>query len=338
VADRNLKVVVTQNSPFVMESGGKYSGFEVELWEAIAKELGVGFEYEKHLFKELIPLVAEKKADIAFSAITITEKREEIVDFSHSTFKSGLHILLSKNRSKIDFAGTIKAFMSEGYKQLVKPFFVLLIIIFLFGNAVWLAERGSGGLGLSYFPGILRSIWVSLCVIIGSPDALFSFEVNTWTAKFILTFGQLINLAVLGLIIGELTAFITTRKIRLNIEGPADLKGRTVAAVQGTIMIPLLKELGATIVPVVKIDEAYTKLRKSEVDAVVHDAPVLIYYMLNEGAKWAEIAGELFDKQDYGFVLQEGSPFREKVNRALLTIRENGVYDALYKKWFGEAE
>jgi polar amino acid transport system substrate-binding protein len=336
--DNKLKVVVTQNSPFIVESNGKYSGFEIELWEAIAKEIGVTFEYEKHHFQELIPLIAEKKADVAFSAITITEKREEIVDFSHSTFKSGLHILLSKNRSKIDFGGTIRSFLTQGYKQLIKPLFVLLLIILLFGNALWFIERGSGTTPLSYFPGVFQSIWVSLCVIIGSPDALLTFEVRSWAGKFILTLGQLVNLAVLGLVVGELTAFITTRKIRLNIEGPDDLKGKSVAAVQGTIIIPLLKGFGANVVPVIKIGDAYEKLKRNEVEAVVHDAPVLIYYTLNDGARWAEVAGELFDEQDYGFISQEKGLMREKINRALLTIRENGVYDALYKKWFGETE
>lgn len=333
-----LKVVVTKNSPFVLESNGKYSGFEIELWEEIAKQIGASFEYEKHNFQELIPLVADKKADIALGAITINEKREEIVDFSHPTFHSGLQILLSKTRSKINFSSTIKLFFTDGYKQLIKPLIALVFIAFVFSNILWFIERNGTSIAHEYFPGILNAFWVSFGVIIGMPDGMLHFELQTWLGRSIAVLLQLTNLAVLGLFIGELTAFITTKKIRLNIEGSKDLKGKTVATVQGTTTEPVLKRLGATVVPVIKIDDAYAKLNRNEVEAVVFDSPVLVYYALNAGADSVEIVGELFDKQDYGVVFQEKGAIREDINRAILTVRESGFYDNLYKKYFGEIE
>ena len=334
--ENKLKVAVTNFPPFVMESDGKYSGFEVELWQSIAKELGVEFTYEKHNFQELIPLVADKKADVAMAAITINEQREEITDFSHPTFHSGLRILLSKNRTKINISSTLKSFLTQGYKQLIKPLLILSIIIIIFGNMLWFAERGSNSFAQTYFPGIFQATWFSLSIILGSPSIVLVYKVQSWLSMVIVQIAQLVKLAVLGLIVGELTAFITTRKIRLNIESPQDLAGKTVATVQGTTSEPILKRLGAIIIPVVKIEEAFAKLEKNEVEAVVFDAPILEYYALNDGFGKVELVGELFEKQDYGFVLPNGSPLREKINRAILTIRENGFYDALYKKWFGE--
>lgn len=337
MTDSKLKVAVAQNLPFIIESSGKYSGFEIELWEMIAKEIGTSFEYMKYNFQELIPLVVKKKTDIALAALTIREEREKIVDFSHPTFNSGLRILLSKNRSKIDFAGTIRAFITQGYKQLIKPFFVLLLIILIFGNILWIGERAGGSIASTYFPGVFQAIWLSLCTILGADWNGF-YAVSTWVGRSILTLEQIANLAVLGLLIGEITAFVTTRKIRLNIDGPNDLKGKIVATVKGTTSEHILKSLGATVIPVTKIDEAYEKLRRNKVEAIVFDAPVLVYYALNEGSGWAEVVGELFDKQEYGVMLQEGSPLRKEINIAILAIRENGSYDALYKKWFGETE
>jgi len=337
--NNKLKIAVTQVPPFIMESNGEYSGFEIELWEAIAKEIGVSFEYEKHNFQKLIPLVADKKVDIALGAITINKEREEIVDFSHPIFNSGLRILLSKNRTKIDVGNTIKSFLTQGWKQLIKPLLILLVIILIFGNMMWFAERGVG-VASSYFPGVIKGIWLSVFTIIGSPNAVGPafYNVRTLIGKLTLIFGQLLNLVVLGIIIGEIAAFITTRKIRLNIEGPNDLRGKIVATVQSTTSESLLKKLGAIVVPVIKIEEAYEQLKKNEVEAVVFDAPILIYYMLNEGTGWTEVVGELFDKQDYGIGLQTQSPLRERINRAILTIKESGYYNTLYKKWFGEAE
>jgi polar amino acid transport system substrate-binding protein len=336
MATKKLKIAITKTTPFVIEKKGGYTGFEIELWELIAKDLGLSFEYAVHNFQKLIPLVASKKADVALAAITIKEEREEIVDFSHPTFNSGLKILLSKNRANIDFIATVKSFIMLGYKQLVKPFLVLLLIILTFGNVLWLVEKSSGSFYPNYFPGVFQAIWLSLCTIIGSDGGLFVYSVNSWPGRAILTIGQITNLAVLGLIIGELTAFITTRKIRLNISGQEDLKGKTVATVKDTTSEQILKNIGASVVPTDTIEKAFEKLKKNHVEAVVFDAPVLTYYALNEGADWSEVVGDLFDAQEYGIVLQEGSSLRKQINLALLTIKENGSYDALYKKWFGE--
>ena len=330
-----LKIAVTNLSPFVIEKDGKYSGFEIELWEMIAKEIQATFEYSKYNFQELISLVADKKADIAMASITINEKREEIIDFSHATFHSGLRILLSKNRSKVNIASTLKTFFTQGYKKLLKPLFILALIIIIFGNVLWLAEKNTGAFSKTYFPGIFQAIWFSLSMILGSPAMITVYKVQSWAGFVVVQFGQLIKLAALGLIIGQFTAFLTTRKIKLNIEGPKDLSGKIVATVKGTTTEPVLKNIGATIVSVIKIEEAYEKLKNNEVEAVVFDAPILEYYAFNEGAGKVKIVGELFDKQDYGFVLENNNPLREKINRAILTIQENGLYDTLYKKWFG---
>ncbi len=333
---KKLTVALSEVSPFVIDSNGVYSGFEIELWEKIATEMKVDFEYEKHSFQELIPLISNKGADIAFASITINEKREELIDFSHPTFNSGLRILLSKNRKNIDFGGTIKTFFVQGFKQLIKPLIFLLVILFILGSILYCIERSNGSIAVSFFPGVFQASWISLSSMLGLDGGFFVYTVGSWSGRLIVALGQIISLTIFGLFIGEISAFVTAKKIRLNIEEPKDLQGKRVATVQGTISEPILKDLGANVIKVSKIGEAYEKLKKNDVDAVVFDAPVLEYYLLNEGAEWADITGGLFDKQDYGYVLQNDSPLRKEVNLALLTIRENGSYDELYKKWFGE--
>ena len=335
---KTLRVATTSMPPFVMETNNKYSGFEIDLWDAIAKQINVKYEFKNYKFQELIPLVNNGEADIAFASITINEKREEIIDFSHSTFNSGLHILVAKNRKNINFFNTIRTFFAQGYKQFTKSFFVLLIIIFILGSFLYFAEKNNGSIAPVYFPGVLQTTWIFICSMLGLDGSFFVFSVASWIGRLIISIGQLLGLAFLGLFIGELTAFITTKKIRLNIESAKDLQGKIIATVKDTTSELTLKNLGATVVPVIKIEEAYKKLKRNQVEAIVFDAPILNYYSLNDGASWSEIVGELFDKQEYGFVLQENSPLRKDVNLAILTIKENGSYDSLYKKWFGATE
>jgi ABC-type amino acid transport substrate-binding protein len=54
-----------------------------------------------------------------------------------------------------------------------------------------------------------------------------------------------------------------------------------------------------------------------------------------KGLGKVSVVGPLFDIQYYGFLFPQGSELREPVNRALLKLRTNGIYDKLYSKWFG---
>jgi polar amino acid transport system substrate-binding protein len=85
------------------------------------------------------------------------------------------------------------------------------------------------------------------------------------------------------------------------------------------------------------IEEAYDLLERGAVDAVVYDAPVLLYYAGTEGQGQVQVVGEVFEPQDYGIAMPSGSPDRELVNRALLDIMEDGTYSRIYNRWFSAA-
>ena len=47
-----------------------------------------------------------------------------------------------------------------------------------------------------------------------------------------------------------------------------------------------------------------------------------------------QVVGSIFRKENYGIVFPPNSPHRKAVNTALLRMRENGEFNALYQKWF----
>lgn len=102
-----------------------------------------------------------------------------------------------------------------------------------------------------------------------------------------------------------------------------------------TTSVPTLNKLGAIVVPVAKIDEAYNLLLKEKIDAVVFDSPSILHYERHEGAGKVKVVGPLFDIQYCGFMFPEGRQLREPVNRTLLKLKENATYDRTYDKWFG---
>ena len=70
--------------PFENLNGDKPEGFEVELMQALAEEMGIECEYlPSTKFDTIVPLIQTgRKADVGVSGITINDERLEQVDFT----------------------------------------------------------------------------------------------------------------------------------------------------------------------------------------------------------------------------------------------------------------
>jgi polar amino acid transport system substrate-binding protein len=86
------------------------------------------------------------------------------------------------------------------------------------------------------------------------------------------------------------------------------------------------------------IDDAYAALQKKEVQAVVYDAPILLYHLKGAPNGQQKVVGRLFERQNYGIGLQQNSPHRKSINAVLLKLRESGFMDELQTKWFGNQD
>jgi len=133
----------------------------------------------------------------------------------------------------------------------------------------------------------------------------------------------------------QLTANLTVQQIQGSIKGPEDLPGKKIATTKGSTAVVYLRELNADVLEVSSIDDAYRALIDRKVDAVVSDAPVLLYYAAHGGKGQVQTVGQVFRKEDYGIVFKSGSTLRRQVDDALLSMREDGSYQKLYEKWFG---
>ena len=69
---------------------------------------------------------------------------------------------------------------------------------------------------------------------------------------------------------------------------------------------------------------------------MVFDAPVLRYYVAHRGEGVAVMAGPVFQEEDQGFVFNVNSALRKPTNQALFRMREDGTYNLIKEKWFGD--
>jgi len=124
------------------------------------------------------------------------------------------------------------------------------------------------------------------------------------------------------------------------VETLEDLEGLSVATKIGSTSYDFLQEnLGenAEITPYPGTSDMYMALLGGNVDAAFYDAPNVGYFAQTRGEGRTKVVGPLYEGQQYGIVFHQGSEWVEPVNEALAAMKEDGTYDEIYAKWFGEA-
>lgn len=208
--------------PFEFKQEGVYVGFDIDMWDAIAHDLGVTYELRPMDFNGIIPALQTGQVDVALAGITIKASRQEVIDFSDGYYDSGFLLMVPSDS---------------------------------------------------------------------------------------------------------------------DITGEDDLAGRSVALKTGTSAADYAKEnFGESeLRQFPNIDNAYLELRTGRVDAAMHDTPNVLYYIANAGNGEVKAVGEQMLAHEYGIGFPKGSEWVERVNASLAAMREDGRYDAIFTKWFGEA-
>jgi glutamine transport system substrate-binding protein len=125
-----------------------------------------------------------------------------------------------------------------------------------------------------------------------------------------------------------------------DIKALEDLHGRRVGTKIGSTSYDFLqRNLGrqaGEIVPYPGSADMYMALMSGNLDAVLYDAPNVGYFARTRGGGRVQTARPLYEGQQYGIALVEGSPWLEPVNEALAAMRADGTYADIYERWFGD--
>lgn len=108
-ADKKL-IVATDTAfvPFEFKQGDKYVGFDIDLWDAVAKEMKVSYELKPMDFGGIIPALQTHNIDLALAGITITPERKKAIDFSDGYYNSGLMVMVKSNNDAIKSVADLK--------------------------------------------------------------------------------------------------------------------------------------------------------------------------------------------------------------------------------------
>ena len=330
---QTIKVATRIIPPFVIQdSNAALSGFSIDLWRALARDMRVEFDFVvKPSVPELLAEVADGRAQVAIAAISVTADREKAFDFSQPMFDAGLQIMISADRAS---SGGFASFMTLlKSPALLEMLGILLVLIILPAPVIWLLERrheGSIAYNKSGVGGFFNSIWWSASTLGAQAPEMPIRPIG----KFIAVIWMFVSVIFISFFTATVTTALTVKQLEQSITGPQDLVSKNVATTAGSTGAAFLRQLNINALEVPQVEQAFEALQDGRVQAVVGDAPVLLYHTSHDGKGKVQMAGPIFRPENYGILFPSESPLRKQVNEALLRLKENGEYRSLYRKWF----
>ena len=320
-----LRIGVSGSPPFVMPRGEITQGISIQIWEEVASRLNQPFELVHQPNTEANLRALERgDLDLSIGPISITPDRlaNPRIDFTQPYFHGKEGLMLP-----------VKA---PGLWERFKPFFGwaalsslggLMILLFLVGNLIWLAERRRN---VEHFPrhylhGVGNGMWFALVTLttVGYGDR----SPTTKTGRMIAGVWMLMSLLALSSITAGLASAFTVSLSKLEpdaVRERSDLRGKTVSVVAGTTSKTWAKIYGARPKEASSLDQAIDLLAKGEVDAVLFDEAPLRYYLQQTPEAPFKMASFSLANQTYGFVVPMNSDLRTPIDVILLQMQRSG--------------
>jgi polar amino acid transport system substrate-binding protein len=272
-----LRVATRLVPPLVLQDKGPLTGFSIDLWNAIAERLKVTTHYQIAAdVNALLEDVRSNQTDLGISAVSITSAREADFDFSQPIMNAGLQIMVrgsGENSESNPLDDLFRLFFS---RTILVWLGIVVLLILLPAHLVWLLERRQkNGIIPSdeYLPGIFYAMFWAAGTLATQADQM----PRQWLARVIAVLWMFTGVVLVAFYTAQLTATLTVQQIQGAINGPDELPGRRVGTTRGSTAASFLRDHNAQVQEFQLIEEAYRALLAKQVDAVVFDAPVLLY-------------------------------------------------------------
>lgn len=332
LAQDTFTVSTIERKPFSFKTETGWAGFSIDLLAEVGARMGWDYNYVEHdTFVSLLDSVRGLQADMAAANISITSAREADMDFSQPIFDAGLIVLTPVG----------------GGANIFSILFSRDLLLWV-GGAILLL-LGAGAL-ISRFEGrrdhvedhdyddgkigsVGEGIWWAVNVV---TQAGFEISSPKTRSGRLLAFSLILTgLFAVSAFVAQITASLTISELSSQVDGYNDLHGKRVGTTAGSTSAQFLDEVRIAYTGYGSLNEMFGALEAGELDAVVHDAPILAYYAAHDGNGRFELAGRIFKPEKYGIAMIAGHRAKEELNQTILQLREDGTYEALVAKWFG---
>ena len=303
--------------PFARKTtDGAWEGLSIELWEAIAQELGVEFELREYGIEQLVEAVKKGEVDI-IPALAATEKHEILMDLSLPFLRSGSAIAVPAETSRLSWLRFAERLVSLNILPVIAALIILALIA---GTMVWLFEgrRNREMFGGGTLRGIGSGIWWAIVTLttVGYGDK----APKTLGGRMVALIWMFASVVLIASFTAAVTTSFTIGELKGKVRGLRDLPGVRVGSLAHSESLDFLTERGIAVMPLESIKDGLEAIVDKKIDAFVFNEAILKYLVRTDFAGRVYVLPGTFDHYYMSMAMASGSPLREPLNRALLKI------------------
>ena len=337
--EQPIRIGTKFSPPFVMGQLSNLEGLSIKLWQLIADCMDLSAEQFKFVeygtADDLINAAHLGEIDLAVAALSITADRETHIDFSHPYFEASLGTLVADRDSGANFGLVLAKIFKSNLLNIILG---LLTFMFVVAIYYWWTERQRGNEFFAEGPlkGFYKAlIWSTLLVFQGRGDP---FSLNTRFGQLFVLFLMFFGVTIISSFTAVITSSLTLQALEPQVTSISDLKGKTVAVKNLSVASDWAIEQGVFVEQLQTFPQLQRKFDEGVVDVFIHDKEILQYLVTTKALVDVKLAPLSLVPQDYAIAFPEGSALREPVNRSLLSILDEEVWQTYLNQYLGTNE
>jgi polar amino acid transport system substrate-binding protein len=318
--------------PFAMKTtDGQLEGLAIELWQAVAQDLGVAFELREYSLGQILEAVEKGDLDAIIVSV-VTEQREIIMDYSQPFLTSGSAIAVSADPPGHSWLQIAKRLLLLNFLPIIG---LLLLLSLAAGAIVWLFESRHNRemFGGGILKGLSQGIWWAVVTMttVGYGDK----APKTSGGRLVAIIWMFASIILIASFTAAITSSLTVGELRSKVSGLRDLPGVRVGSVAQSESLKFLARRGIAVRPFENVQVGLQAIVDKKIDAFVYNESTLQYFVRTEFPGRVHVLAGIFNHYYVSIGMPTGSPLREPINRALLKIIARDEWLRLVERYIG---
>ncbi|NHF59529.1 transporter substrate-binding domain-containing protein [Flavobacteriaceae bacterium TP-CH-4] len=327
-----LLVGIYEDPPFVVKESQGYAGVSIDLWEHMATEMNIAYEYVE--YSDAVGIIRSldyDELDISINPLSNSPSRIERFQVSQPFYISSVGVATTTS-SQGQFQIFVNNFFSRDFLNIV---LLLLVILLTFGTILWFAERKTNK--YQFRPGIrglFDGLWWAAVTMttVGYGDK----APKTHLGKTIAIIWMFTAIIIISGFTATIASTLTVNTLEADISGLEDLQGAKKMGVVGASDAELFMhqhDLQASQVYRTPL-QALRALARKEIEILVSDKTTTKYLIkTNDMGNDIRLLPLTFQKQYRSFIMPKSQPLFNEVNKQLITRIQSVSWNESLKKY-----
>ncbi len=331
---QELTIGTKDAPPFAMQDDqGEWYGLSIDLWRDLASDLNLDYRFEQAELQALLQGVQGGQFDAIVAAITVTDEREAVMNFSHPFYSTGWSIAVSDSLVEPLALSLLRGLFSIEFAYALAALAAVLMVA---GFLIWLVERSKNDdqFGGSPVKGLGNGFWWAAVTMttVGYGDK----APITPIGRLIALIWMFASIIIISGFTAAIASSLTVGRLESQISSLSDLNGIRTGVIQDGSGQAYLNDRRIRSVSFPSLEEAIVAMKTGRIDAIFHDTPIIAYIIASAAEPFAELIPIEFGRQDYAIALPEESNYREDINQKILEYINSPERENRETRYLGE--